>query len=45
MAVIKRWGLFLTVNILVLAVLGFILQLVGLQPSDWAQLLIYCAIL
>jgi heat shock protein HtpX len=44
MAVIKRWGLFLTVNILVLAVLGFILQLVGLQPSDWAQLLIYCAI-
>ncbi|MGC9362654.1 MAG: protease HtpX [Candidatus Syntrophosphaera sp.] len=44
MAVIKRWGLFLTVNILVLAVLGFILQLVGLQPSDWIQLLIFCAI-
>lgn len=44
MAVIKRWGLFLTVNILVLAVLGFILQLVGLQTSDWIQLLIFCAI-
>ncbi len=43
-AIIKRWGLFLTVNILVLAVLGVIMQLLGLQTQDWASLLVYCAI-
>lgn len=41
---IKRWGLFLTVNILVLAVLGFIMQIVGIQSSDWVSLLLYCAV-
>ncbi|MBW6513319.1 MAG: protease HtpX [Candidatus Syntrophosphaera sp.] len=44
MALIKRWGLFLTVNILVLAVLGAIMQFLGLQRSDWLSLLVYCAI-
>lgn len=43
-ALIKRWGLFLTVNILVLAVLGFIMQLVGIQKGDWVSLLLYCAV-
>ena len=42
--IIKRWGLFLTVNILVLAVLGFIMQIVGVKSSDWIGLLVYCAI-
>ncbi len=43
-AIIKRWGLFLTVNALVLAVLGVIMQLVGVQTQDWIGLLVYCAV-
>ncbi len=43
-AIVKRWGLFLTVNALVLAVLGAIMQFVGIQPQDWIGLLFYCAI-
>ncbi|MCB5247201.1 MAG: protease HtpX [Candidatus Cloacimonetes bacterium] len=43
-ALIKRWGLFLTINLLVLAVLGFIMQLIGIPSGDWINLLIYCAI-
>lgn len=43
-ALIKRWGLFLTVNILVLAVLGVIMQVVGVPTESWVQLLIMCAI-
>jgi heat shock protein HtpX len=41
---IKRWGLFLTVNILVLAVLGAIMQLIGIRPEDWISLLVYCTV-
>ena len=43
-AIIKRWGLFLTVNALVLAVLGAIMQVVGVQSKDWVGMLIYCAV-
>lgn len=43
-AILKRWGLFLTVNFLVLFVLGIILQLLKIEPSDIISLLIYCAI-
>jgi heat shock protein HtpX len=43
-AILKRWGLFLTVNFLVLFVLGIILQLLKIKPSDIISLLIYCAI-
>ncbi len=43
-ALFKRWGLFLTVNFLVLAVLGFIMQIVGIRTEDWINLLIYCAV-
>lgn len=43
-ALVKRWGLFLTVNILVLAVLGFIMQILGIQSQDWVSLLMYCAV-
>lgn len=42
--IIKRWGLFLLINFLVLAVLGVIMQLFGLQPDQWISLLVYCAI-
>lgn len=43
-ALIKRWGLFLTVNCLVLAVLGVIMQLVGVPSESWIQLLAICAV-
>lgn len=43
-ALIKRWGLFLTVNFLVLAVLGVIMRLVGVPTESWVQLLIMCAV-
>ncbi len=41
---VKRWGLFLVVNFLVLAVLGVLMQLFGLQPDQWISLLVYCAL-
>ncbi len=43
-AIIKRWGLFLAINFLVLLVLGIILQLLRINPSNVISLLIYCAI-
>ncbi len=43
-ALIKRWGLFLTVNFLVLIVLGFILSLFGISADQWTSLLLYCAV-
>ncbi len=39
----KRWGIFLTVNLLVLTVLGAILYFFGLSPQDWLGLLLMCA--
>lgn len=40
----KRWGIFLTVNLLIMAVLGIILSFFGLEQQDWIGLLVISAL-
>ena len=43
LVLLKRWGLFLTVNFLILTVVGAIMQFFRISTDQWLTLLLFCA--